>query len=161
LPAIKNIRKPGFGKQFKVVLTSNYEKGRDSLIASIKAKHADLLVEDLVPEPSKWVVMFRNAMTQSYEEGGIIPTSDDAWCWSMWSGYLKNDSGKKTQEWFDKHHCPAKHLHTSGHASVADLRAVANAINAKQVIPVHGTDWAGETDIPNLRHLKNGEPLCL
>ncbi len=33
------------------------------------------------------------------------------------------------------------YIHTSGHASPADLRAFAAAVRPKMVVPVHGVKW--------------------
>ncbi|MGH2927348.1 MAG: MBL fold metallo-hydrolase RNA specificity domain-containing protein, partial [Solirubrobacteraceae bacterium] len=41
------------------------------------------------------------------------------------------------RDWLDARHIPLTVLHSSGHASVADLQRFAAAINAKEVVPVH------------------------
>lgn len=63
--------------------------------------------------------------------------------YSMWRGYLDTshpafDEYKKN--FVDnavKNGCRMEYLHTSGHASVAEIRAVCKITNAKTVIPIH------------------------
>ena len=80
----------------------------------------------------------------------------------MWRGYLDEKDGTALREWFDAGGVPVRHLHTSGHASPADLLALAQAIQPKRLIPVHGTAWdeAG-ADFLNLHRLADGDPLLL
>jgi L-ascorbate metabolism protein UlaG (beta-lactamase superfamily) len=53
-------------------------------------------------------------------------------------------------------------IHTSGHASPADLRAFANALLPKVVIPVHGNDWDAHADgFGNLKRLSEGEQYAI
>ena len=44
--------------------------------------------------PEKWVVMVRPSLMRDYARSGVAPSADDAWSWSMWRGYLKNDDGR-------------------------------------------------------------------
>lgn len=57
--------------------------------------------------------------------------------WSLWSGYLKEESGKRTSSFLAGHDIPLVQQHTSGHASVADLQRLASAIHAKKLVPIH------------------------
>jgi ribonuclease J len=82
----------------------------------------------LAATPEKWVVMVRPSLMRDYAKSGVEPNVADAWSWSMWRGYLKNDDGRLVQKWFDDGGSQAAHVHTSGHASSADLRAFANSM---------------------------------
>ena len=55
----------------------------------------------------------------------------------MWPGYLDERSGVRLPNWLAARHIPLTVLHSSGHASVADLQRFAAAINAKEVVPMH------------------------
>jgi ribonuclease J len=57
--------------------------------------------------------------------------------WSLWSGYLTEPSGLQLQTFLEKHGIPMVELHTSGHASIADLARLAKAINPSRVVPIH------------------------
>lgn len=57
--------------------------------------------------------------------------------WSLWPGYLDRSSGKRTARLLAKHGVPLVHLHSSGHAPVEDLQALAGAIGSARVVPIH------------------------
>jgi ribonuclease J len=57
--------------------------------------------------------------------------------YSLWEGYLKQTSGLELQAWADAHGVPLQPLHTSGHASPADLKRFAAGLNPKVVVPIH------------------------
>ena len=49
-------------------------------------------------------------------------------------------------------------IHTSGHASPADMRAFATALRPKVVVPVHGNEWDAHADgFGNVKRLSDGE----
>jgi len=154
--------RPGW-RNLKVVVTSAFARmykntGREAFVSRM-AKFG-ISADKLAETPSQWVVMTRPSLMRDYEFKGVIPTLHDAWSWSMWSGYLKNEDGQKVQAWFDTGQCPATHIHTSGHASPADLRCFAGKINPKALIPVHGVNWDSEAiGFPPIRRLADGEPL--
>ncbi|MCE6957794.1 hypothetical protein LAZ40_01800 [Cereibacter sphaeroides] len=105
------------------------------------------------------VVMLRDSLVRDYDRAGIRPCRADAFVWSMWKGYL--EKGSTARDW-----CPAGGaridcLHTSGHASPADLRAFADAIGAATVIPVHGANWDSDHGIRGIHPLPDGVPLPL
>jgi ribonuclease J len=108
----------------------------------------------------KWVVMVRPSLMRDYARSGVEPNADDAWSWSMWRGYLENKDGILVSNWFEDGGSRANHIHTSGHASPAVLRSFAHAMNAKQLVPIHGAAWDGDTTgFPTLRRLVDGETM--
>lgn len=78
--------------------------------------------------------------------------------YSMWEGYLKPEF----EEYCVKKGLIIEKVHTSGHATIEDLKAFSDAINPKNLIPMH---TFGSSDYPNLfnrvRLLKDGEPFIL
>lgn len=148
--------------RLKVVLTrslvSHYRKlGRDawlSKMAKIGLGAADL-------EGSNHITMIRQgSLHRDYVAKGVKPTPDDAYSFSMWSGYLKDQTGMLN--WFRDAGSRIEHIHTSGHASPATLRAFAAAIAAKNVIPVHGSNWDRESDgFGAIVRLRDGESFPL
>jgi ribonuclease J len=107
----------------------------------------------------KWVTMIRPSLMRDFEPAGVVPDAKDAWSWSMWRGYLKND-GIRLRAWFDAGGARADHIHTSGHASASDLRHFASAISAKTMVPVHGEAWDREAQgFPHITRFIDGEPL--
>jgi ribonuclease J len=57
--------------------------------------------------------------------------------WSLWDGYLDEPSGIRLQRALEAAGVPLLHLHTSGHASVADLQRLVAALAPARVVPIH------------------------
>lgn len=49
-------------------------------------------------------------------------------CCSMWQDYLKIKRSRKVRKWLEANSIPLESIHTSGHASVADLQRFAAAL---------------------------------
>jgi ribonuclease J len=156
--------RPGWNN-LKVVITSAFARmyrrtGREAFVDRM-AQHG-LSADKLARTPSKWVAMVRPSLIRDYAPKGVVPNSDDAWCWSMWRGYLKNEDGALVQKWFEDGGSRAAHIHTSGHASPSELRAFAQAMGAKQFVPIHGVAWDGDTTgFTSIRRLADGEPMVV
>jgi ribonuclease J len=156
--------RPGWSN-LKVVITSAFSRmyrrtGREAFVERM-AQHG-ISAGKLAETPSNWVAMVRPSLIRDYVPKGVVPNVDDAWCWSMWRGYLKNEDGALVQKWFDDGGSRTAHIHTSGHASPSDLRAFAQAMNAKQLVPIHGVAWDGDTaGFSSIRRLADGEPMAL
>jgi len=95
-------------------------------------------------ESSRYVVMLRGGLIRDYQRAGVTPTADDAFNFSMWSGYLSDPSHAELLEWCRAAGAKIAFIHTSGHASPADLRKFAAAVRPKVVVPVHGDKWDEE-----------------
>jgi ribonuclease J len=48
-------------------------------------------------------------------------------------------------DWLQDAGAEIAYIHTSGHASPADLREFATAVRPKMVVPVHGAKWDEES----------------
>ncbi len=78
--------------------------------------------------------------------------------WSQWSGYLKNPSGKALSLELDRKDVPLKLIHTSGHASVHDLKRLAAAVAPKALVPIHTSRPTSYMEMfDNVRVHKDGE----
>lgn len=60
---------------------------------------------------------------------------DAAAIWSLWPGYLGQTSGRRTARLLEEHGVPLVRLHSSGHAPIEDLQALAGAIGSARVVP--------------------------
>ncbi|MDM7956960.1 MBL fold metallo-hydrolase RNA specificity domain-containing protein [Blastomonas sp.] len=99
---------------------------------------------------------------RDFERGGAGFTAADAYAFSNWSGYL--DPADPNTGWARAQAAGARtvKLHTSGHASPADLARFANAIGPKALVPVHGVAWDNpQIALPPIRRLSDGEPWDL
>jgi ribonuclease J len=155
--------RPGW-RNLKVVITSAFARvyrrtGRGAFVDRM-AKYG-ISADKLAETPAKWVPMVRSSLIRDYTEKGVMPNSDDAWSWSMWREYLKNEDGSEIQEWFDRGGSRAEHIHSSGHASPSELRAFARAVSPKQLVPIHGVAWDANTEgFPSISRLSDGESLA-
>lgn len=149
----------------KVVVTSAFARmyrntGRAAFVDRMAAH--GIAARALAGTSERWVAMVRASLLRDYAGGGVAPDADDAWCWSMWRGYLDRPEGSRVREWFGAGGARPAHLHTSGHASPDDLRAFAKSIAAKQLVPIHGIAWDGPLDgFPPVRRLVDGEQLMI
>ena len=91
--------------------------------------------EELAEVKGKSVMLFRSSMQKDIEKAGC--TDGAQLVYSMWDGYLQEERMKPFLEWLKQHNIPMCKCHTSGHASVKDLRRLRNAFNSAVVVPVH------------------------
>jgi ribonuclease J len=81
------------------------------------------------------VMPFRLSMTRELENMDCLA---GARCvWSLWPGYLHQESGTRLREWLDRHGIPMVVQHASGHASIADLQRLVSAMAPTRVVPIH------------------------
>ena len=148
--------------RIKVVVTSSlarmYRRRGDSAFVDDMAANG-ISARSLEADKDKWVIMVRPSLARDYGKAGVCPTADDAWSFSQWSGYLAAPDGQALQMWFDAGGAKAAHIHTSGHASPVDLRAFAQAVAPKAMVPIHGLAWDdAPAGFPPIIRLKDGEP---
>ena len=110
--------------------------------------------------PRSNVIMLRPSLLRDYESKGLTLTKDDAWVFSMWSGYLDQPEFRSVQSRFDEVGARFENVHTSGHASQMDLKQFAASIGARHLIPIHSFDWDQHVDdFANVKRLRDGEPF--
>ena len=91
--------------------------------------------EHLAEEASRSVLLFRKIHQKDLEVHDALKGARIFY--SLWEGYLKQTSGLELQAWADAHGIPLQLLHTSGHASPADLKRFAEALDPKVLVPIH------------------------
>ncbi|WP_312145342.1 MBL fold metallo-hydrolase [Brevundimonas sp.] len=149
----------------KVVITRSFArlyemKGRKAFVERMAAH--GISAAALAQNPGKWVVMIRPSLIRDFVSKGVVPTAGDAWSYSQWRGYLDQPDGVTLKAWFDQGGSRPVHLHTSGHASIADLKAFAAAISARAFVPIHGVAWDGDrAGFNNIVRLTDGEPMMI
>ena len=98
-------------------------------------------------------------MLRDFEKAGLGFTSDDAYAFSNWSGYLDQIDPDKPWAKAEAAGSRTLRLHTSGHASAAMLSTFATAMSPSHLVPVHGTEWDNPgIPLPPVRRLVDGEP---
>jgi ribonuclease J len=94
--------------------------------------------EDLATAAKHSVMLFRPSMQIDVERAGCL----DGAClvYSMWDGYLADEKTQQVLSWLKERGIPMNKCHTSGHASVNDLRRLRTAFASAVVVPVHCAD---------------------
>jgi ribonuclease J len=152
--------RPGF-PNLKVVITRalrhHYSLLRGEAFIERMLPHA--VAADKL-QGSQGIIMLRQGLVKDYRAKGVVPTAQDLFLWSMWEGYLAK--GDKAFDWCKSAGTPMGKLHTSGHASTADLMAFAAAIAPKAIVPVHGQNWYAPPDgFGPILNVTDGAPIIL
>ena len=92
--------------------------------------------EHLAKLPARAVMLFRPAMLADID---LVP---EAWkgarmIWSQWDGYLSSPASQDFQAKLKERGVSLGVVHTSGHASVVDLKRLAEAMAPNVIVPVH------------------------
>ena len=96
--------------------------------------------EELPGLRGKAAMLFRTGMM--YDRGLRAVLDGTRLTYSMWEGYLKEESTRKVTKWLEENGIPWQVLHTSGHASVADLQRFAAALAPRRLVPIHSYETA-------------------
>lgn len=94
-----------------------------------------LFPHELSERASELVTTFRSSMRREFDRMACLTGAHAIW--SMWPGYLEQESGSRSKEWLRACGIPLSLVHSSGHASLVDLQRLATAISAREVVPVH------------------------
>ena len=81
------------------------------------------------------VMLFSPSMLRDFGVQGVLQGS--RFTYSMWSGYLKAERCQRVLRWLKENDVPWQSIHTSGHASVADLQRFAAALGPRKLVPIH------------------------
>ena len=115
--------------------------------------------EQLIGDPGRWLMLFRESMTRDIERLG--PRTASTLIYSMWPGYLKRETST-LMAWCQRHGIAVEPAHTSGHADAVTLARLARAINATAVMPVHTEAPRSMSSlIPNVRIIQDGDWLTI
>jgi ribonuclease J len=101
-----------------------------------------VFTEELVARPERYVVLGGSSAAHELLRDRAL-TAGGTLVWSMWSGYLDEPSGVRLREAARAAGVPLVEHHTSGHASVKDLRRLVAAVKPRAVVPIH-TEGADE-----------------
>lgn len=116
----------------------------------------------LQPSRHANLIMLRPTLLRDYQRKGLKLTQDDAWIFSMWSGYLKKPEFEAVEQQFKAVGARVEKIHTSGHASGEELEAFAAKVAPRHLVPIHGFDWDTHASrFSNVTRLSNGETFEL
>ena len=106
------------------------------LFQDLERHKASRVFPEALPGLAKRAVMLFRPPAMS--DRGVQAVLDGAaLTYSMWDGYLEQDSSRRVMKWLDDHDIRWHVLHTSGHASVTDLELFAAALTPRALVPIH------------------------
>jgi ribonuclease J len=91
--------------------------------------------EQLIAMASNAALLFRPAMLRDLDQANCLTGA--LAIWSQWSGYLVQERGKALLDELKIRGIPLEQAHTSGHASIKDLKRLASAVAPKMLVPIH------------------------
>jgi ribonuclease J len=94
-----------------------------------------IFIEELHQASGKTTLLFRPLHIPDLGRGECLAGA--AFIYSQWEGYWERGDCDPTKKWLEQNGIQKQSIHTSGHASTADLQRLALAIEAKKVIPIH------------------------
>ena len=96
--------------------------------------------EDLPALRERAVMLFRPLVMRDRGIGNLLDGA--RLTYSMWEGYLQQDTSQRVIAWLKRNSIPFGTIHTSGHASVRDLQRLAKALAPKRLVPIHSFETA-------------------
>jgi ribonuclease J len=91
--------------------------------------------EQLAELAPQSVMLFRGWMMRDLDRANALAGARVIW--SQWDGYLTDGAGAMLKMDCEARGIPFESIHTSGHASPADLKRLAAAVAPKRLIPIH------------------------
>lgn len=97
--------------------------------------HRIFLGRHLVRAPGNYVLLFRGLWMRDLEQAEVLAGA--SLIHSQWEGYLREPRFQEIEAWRERHGLHNYQIHTSGHASPADLRRFAAALSPETLVPIH------------------------
>lgn len=95
-----------------------------------------IYIEHLKKYPHKLAILFRPVHIRDLERcPGLL--SHALYIYSQWDGYWTDGKFAEVDRFLNRNNIPKIDIHTSGHASPADLKLFAEQLSPKQVVPIH------------------------
>jgi len=91
--------------------------------------------EEISKQADNIVMLVRPSMKKDLE--AINNLHNGNLIYSMWEGYLKTKYTNQFIEYLKSLNFSIYNIHTSGHADIKDLQKMVNAINPKNIVPIH------------------------
>ncbi len=113
--------------------------------------HNRIYPEKLAEVATKSVMIFRPSMLWELEKANCLANS--VCISSLWAGYLKRDPEFLVK--LNSLGVVHKHVHTSGHATVDELKRFIDAFPESRIVPIHLQDRDGFAKMADRVELKN------
>lgn len=123
-----------WGDHMKVLFTDNRHTRlleKDAILE--RFAKSEVKCEDIIKDRGRYLVKDSFANRNKFDANKDF--SNTTLIYSMWKGYLEDD--EKLQAFWARNGVEIIHVHTSGHAHLADLKKFEAALNPGTVIPIH------------------------
>ena len=94
-----------------------------------------IFIENLQQVSNKSTLLFRPLHRFDLERAECLAGA--TYIYSQWEGYWEQGAYDTVKNWLERHGIPKHSIHTSGHASPAELKKLVSAINPDKVVPIH------------------------
>lgn len=148
--------------ELKIVITRRLaalyrRQGRDAFVTRHAQSNRGQSAYSLVTGPPA-IIISRRSLVDDYAKKGLHLSNQDAFVHSNWSGYLKLEGGSLVWDQAAAAGANTCLIHTSGHASAAELARFAGTLAPQALVPVHGIEWDDHgLDLPPVKRLQDGE----
>ena len=92
--------------------------------------------ESISASKNKYVLLFRPLHTLDFKRAPKL-LSGANYIYSMWEGYWSDNKYAQVRKFVEKNNLNKINIHTSGHASVADLKTFVKSIGSPRITPIH------------------------
>jgi ribonuclease J len=90
--------------------------------------------KDLATRQGDILMIARPSMKRDIE---LSKLCDGLFIYSMWQGYRESEYQKRFEDYLLKNGFKMRAIHTSGHASVDEIKRVVQGLKPKKIIPIH------------------------
>ena len=91
--------------------------------------------ESIKENPGRFTLLFRPLYQGDLTRGECL--ADASYIYSQWEGYWERGEYENVKNWLEEHGIEKQSIHTSGHASPADLKRFVKTLSPKMVVPIH------------------------
>ena len=94
-----------------------------------------VFLDNLKEISTKYVLLFRPLHMRNLEKAKLL--NEAVYVYSQWEGYRERNTYADLRKWLAKYNIPDVNIHTSGHASIDDLKRFAEAMKPSKIVPIH------------------------
>lgn len=115
-----------------------------------------IFIESIRKAPDKFTMLFRPLHIKDLKKDECLKGA--AYIYSQWEGYWEQGAYDSVKDWISLNSIPRYNIHTSGHASLIDLKELVTAIKPVTVVPIHSFMPERYADsFPNVQIHNDGE----
>ena len=148
---------PASDERIRVFLPTSQKRmivasGRFDLIEPFRQRR--IFSEEIADNPGRFAMLFRTSMARDLPSLDLAGGSVIYW---LWPGYLERDR-IDLRQWCRERNIDFHLAHSSGHATLGDLRRMAHAIQPERLMPIHSAVPQSYTGLyPSVQWAGNGD----